>query len=168
MHKTLNQRLFDFGIVWNTKTISTLLILLVLPNILGLINLGTIYGFKIHFFQLAIFLAASIYGRKGGLLSGFVGSIYSALIMNNIYIIIFNMILGYFAGLFIEKKMNIVLAILLAFIVQLPILVLGDLYLVGLKAVMIQQLVIALAISNLIWALVTLLSVKLIKRLITR
>ncbi|VVC03380.1 Uncharacterised protein [Candidatus Bilamarchaeum dharawalense] len=137
---------------WNTKSVGLFLSLLVLPNLLGMINLSTGFGFNVHFFQIAIFIAAFIYGPKGGLLSGLFGSAYSAMAMGNPYIVVGNCILGLVTGLF-AKKFN-AMAVGLAFMVQLPWLVATDYYLIHMPLPVITLLVISLALSNLIWALV--------------
>jgi uncharacterized membrane protein len=145
---------FKFGVEWNYKTVTLFAVLLFLPNLLGMINVGTAIGFKIHFFQIAIFIAALIYGPFGGLLSGLIGSFYSAIIMNNPYIIIGNMILGFFAGYFCRKRFNTIVAVLLAFCIQLPWIVLTDFYLVGLSMPFIYSLILALLVSNILWAFI--------------
>ena len=155
---------FSFNIEWNYKTITMFLFLLLLPNLLGTINLGTIFGFKIHFFQLAVFIAALIYGPKGGFLSGLVGSIYSAFIMHNPYLVIGNAILGFFVGLFVRYKMHTIIAVLLAYVIQLPWLIITDYYIVNLPWGFIWRLMIALLISNLLWATIAHYTIKPIKR----
>ena len=155
-----------FNIEWNYKIIVLFLFLIIFPNFLGLINLNTVLGFKIHFFQIAIFLAALIYGPIGGMLSGFIGSFYSALIMHNPYIIIGNMILGFFFGLFVRYRLNIIIAVILAYSIQIPWLILTDYYLVNLPMSFILKLILALAISNLIWAIVAYYTAKPIKNLL--
>lgn len=143
----------NFNVKWNYKNIILFLVLLGLPNLLGMLNIATPWGFKLHFFQLAIFIAAAIYGPKGGALSGLLGSLYSAAIMHNPYIIIGNIILGFFVGLFIRYKINTVIAVILAYAVQLPWLLLTDYYLVHLPIPFLKNLVIALFVSNVIWAI---------------
>ena len=128
-----------------------------------MINLGTIYGFKIHSFQLAIFIAAMIYGKKGGALAGLFGSIYSAFIMNNPYIILGNIILGFFVGLFYTKTKKIFLSVILAFIVQLFWLIPSDYYFIQLSVSFIKYLVISLFLSDLVWAIFSLYISNLIK-----
>ena len=110
------------------------------------------HRFKIHFFQLAVFLAAMAYGPWAGLLSGLVGSTYSAVIMHNPYIAVGNAILGFFVGYFYKKKFSIWNSVAIAFLIQLPWLILTDYYLVGLSSIFITNLVIALIVSNMIWA----------------
>ena len=83
-----------FDVKWNYKTISLLLFLVFVPNLLGMINISTPFGFKLHFFQLAVIIAAMVYGPMGGLLSGMFGSVYSAMMMNNPYIVVGNVIPG--------------------------------------------------------------------------
>jgi len=157
---------FAFDVEWNHKTIALFVLLLGLPNLLGMINLSTTLGFKLHFFQAAIFIAAIIYGPKGGFLSGLFGSAYSAIVMHNPYIVIGNALLGFFVGLFVRYGMHTVIAVLLAFVVQLPWLIITDYYLVHLGAQFITGLVIALVISNTIWAIVAHYSVKGIKKIV--
>ncbi len=149
------KNIFSFDIEWNYKTISTFFVLLALPNLLGMMNISTPWGFKLHFFQLAVFIAALIYGPLGGMFSGMVGSLYPAVIMHNPYIVGGNMILGLFVGLFVRYKINIILAVLLAYIVQLPWLIITDYFFMHLSGRFIVGLVIALAISNTIWAIVS-------------
>jgi len=155
---------FSFNIKWGYKTISLFIFLIILPNLLGMMNISTVWGFKIHFFQIAVFIAALIYGPKGGLLSGLLGSTYSAIIMNNPYIIIGNAILGFFVGLFIRYKLHTIIAVILAFLIQLPWLILTDYYLVNLPMGFILRLILALAISNLVWATAAHYSAKPIKK----
>lgn len=156
--------LLSFNIKWNYKTIGLFVFLLVLPNFLGMINISTPWGFKIHFFQLAIFIAALIYGPKGGLLSGLVGSTYSAFLMHNPYIIGGNVILGFFVGLFVRFGWPTIFVVLLAYLVQLPWLIITDYYFVHLPISFIKALIIALLISNIIWATVAHYFVKFIKK----
>ncbi|MDD5177811.1 MAG: ECF transporter S component [Candidatus Nanoarchaeia archaeon] len=148
------KNLFSFNIKWSYKTVSLLLFLIFLPNLLGLINIPTVFGFKIHFFQLAIFIAALLYGPKAGLLSGLIGSLNSAIVMNNPYIIVGNAILGFFFGLFLRKGLKTIYAVLLAFLIQIPWLVLTDYFLLGLSVSFILTLLIALLISNIVWAVI--------------
>src|SRR3989338_6602954 len=108
-----------FKLKFNWKTFSLLVFLVIFPNILGMFNIN-LFGIRIHFFQYLIFLAAMLYGPLVGALSGAFGSIWTALALNNPYIIIGNIILGLFTGLFFKKKLNIMLAVLLAYLIQLP------------------------------------------------
>ncbi len=154
----------SFDVEWNYKTIALFIFLLGLPNLLGAINIGTIWGFKIHFFQATVFIAALIYGPKGGFLSGLTGSIYSAFLMHNPYIVVGNAILGFFVGFFVRYKVHTIIAVMLAYAIQLPWLILTDYYLVKLPMGFILPLILALAISNLLWAIVAHYAVKPIKK----
>jgi uncharacterized membrane protein len=147
--------LFNSDIKLNLKTITMLALLCVLPNLLGLINIVTPFQFKIHFFQIAIFVAAIAYGPAGGLISGGIGSIYSAFIMHNPYIVIGNMILGFFVGLFIKNGFKPVIAALLAFGIQIPWLVATDIYLVHMPVMAVALLVVSLFCNNIIWAAIS-------------
>lgn len=141
-----------YGFKWNYKSIGLFITIIALPNILGFINIPTIFGFKIHFFQIALFLAAAIYGLEGGLIAGLLGSMYSAMIMNNPYILIGNAILGLFTGYFFKKGFHLVTSVLIAFLIQIPWLILTDYYLVGISMKFISFLLISLTISNLLFA----------------
>ncbi len=149
----------------NSQIISSLIILIILPNLLGLINISTPWEFKIHFFQLAIFIAAILYGPQGGLFAGALGSLSSALLMHNPYIIIGNTILGLFVGLFFGKGFSIIWATLFAYSLELPWLILTDHYLLHLSFPAIERITIALAISNLLWALCAYYLIPLFKKL---
>ena len=162
------KNLFSFNMKWNYKTVSAFIFLIFLPNLLGMINLSTPWGFKLHFFQLAIFIAALIYGPKGGLLSGLIGSIFSAWTMHNPYIIVGNVILGFFVGFFVRLGWHTLLAVLTAYLIQLPWLIITDYYLVSLPFVFIMNLIIALAISNLVWGLLAHYAVKPINNLLKK
>lgn len=155
-----------FNVKWNYRTISFFAILLLLPNLLGMINLNTVFGFKIHFFQVAVFMAALLYGPKGGLLSGLVGSMYSAFAMNNPYILVGNAILGFFVGIFVRYGINTILAVLLAYIIQLPWLMATDFYLIHMPMQILLNLVFALLISDIVWAAVAHYSAKQVKSLL--
>ena len=149
------ENIWDFGINWNFKSITALTSLVILPNVLGMINLGTQFGFKIHTFQVAIFIAAIIFGPKGGLLSGAIGSLYSGFLMSNPYLVIGNAILGFCVGYF-AQKMNVILAVLLGFGIQLPWLIATDLWLMKMPPSVLGWLVVSLLASNVIWGFLAL------------
>ncbi len=137
---------------WRSVTLLTFLA--ILPNFLGMINIATPFGFKLHIFQYLIFLAAIIYGPMGGLISGTFGSLFTSITLNNPYIIIGNMILGFFVGFFTRLKWNTILAVLAAFLIQLPWLYYSDIYLAHMPVNIVYSLIIALFFSNLLWAIV--------------
>lgn len=137
---------------WNFRSISMLVFLILIPNFLGMINIPTPFGFNIHLFQIAVFIAALSYGPVAGLLSGLAGSVLPAVMMDNPYILVGNAILGFFVGYFWKKELNVFTAVSLAFLIQLPWLVLTDYYLVHLSPIFIKSVCIALLISNLVWA----------------
>ena len=137
---------------WNEKTIGVLIGLALIPNLLGMINLATPWGFKIHVFQAAIFLAALLLGRWAGLIAGLGGSVYVAAALSNPFILFGNALLGFFTGHFTEKGFRPVVAVMLAFAIQLPWLVVTDYLFIGLSWSFIGALVLSLAVSNLVWA----------------
>jgi len=143
--------LFDFDMRWTWRAVGLLAFLAIFPNILGLYH-TSIFGVRIHFFQYLIFLAALIYGPYGGLISGAFGSMYTAIALHNPYIIIGNMLLGSLFGLFVRLKWNVIMAVLTAYLIQLPWLWVTDIYLVGMPVNVVKGVVVALLVSNIIWA----------------
>jgi uncharacterized membrane protein len=141
-------------VLWSRRSVITLVLLTALPNLLGMFNIATPWGFKWHCFQVAVFFSASLFGPIGGLLSGLAGSLVPALITGNPYIIVGNALLGALTGLLLKRGIAIVPAVWLACAIQLPWLIATDYYLVGLSAPFIKALVIGLFISNTVWALV--------------
>ena len=138
----------NYELKFDIKNVSTLVILMALPNVLGLININML-GFKLHFFQYAIFLAAMMYGSTGGLLAGGVGSLYSAIAMGNPYIILFNALLGFLFGKFYKGNEFSALAKTLA--IQLPIIILIDYFIIGMPTKVLGFLVIGLVVTDFIW-----------------
>jgi len=144
--------LFSLNVRWHLKNLVFFTFMLVLPNFLSVFNLPTPYGFNIHFFQIAIILAAMLFGPIGGAAAGLMGSLYSALAMHNPYLIVGNIILGFFVGVFFRYKWNVVSAVVAAFAIQLPWLVATDYYLVHMPLPIIGMLAVTLFVSNVIWA----------------
>ena len=146
--------ILSWELPWNRKTVGAMLLLVFLPNVLSMVNLTIPGGLKIHTFQVAIFLAASLLGPLGGLLSGVIGSLFSALSLSNPCLMIGNGILGFFAGWFLRSGIRPLFAVWIAFCLQLLWLIPADYYLVGLSQSFIQNLVLILFLSNTIWAVV--------------
>jgi len=138
----------------NSKAIIAFGILILLPNLLSLVNIPTPLGPKLHLFQLGIFIAALVFGPTGGAMSGLVGSIYPALAISNSFIILGNALLGFFFGLFTRMKFSVVLSVVLAYAIQLAWLIPSDFYLANLPAEFIRSLIVALLLSNIIWAII--------------
>ena len=136
----------------NYRSLIMLAILAIMPNFIGMINLPTAYGFKIHLFQYLIFLAAAMYGPFGGLISGGFGSIFTAVSLGNPYILVGNMILGFCTGFLFKKGFNLIIAAMIAYSIQIPWLWTTDVYLIGMSAIVVKNLMIALFFSNLIWS----------------
>jgi len=147
-----DERALTLGVKVNEKSIITLVILMLLPNLLGAIHLSTPWGFKIHLFQYAIFLAAFALGPIGGLLSGFAGSLHAAYVMTNPYILVGNALLGFFTGYFFRRGHTYLRSALLGFGVQIPWLVATDYFLMNLPVPFIGGLLFALTLTNVLWA----------------
>jgi len=159
------KNIFGFDNEWNLKTISLLAFLAIFPNVFGMLH-TTIFGVRIHFFQYLIFLAAIIYGPIGGAVSGAFGSIWTAVALNNPYILIGNVILGFFVGYFVRLKWYVMLAVLGAYLIQLPWLWVTDVYLAHMPVKSVRMIVIALLLSNVIWGSIAGLTSRHIKKAI--
>lgn len=140
--------------------VTGLIAIILTANLLSMINLPLIEGFRVHFFQVAIFAAAMLYGYKGGLTIGLIGSAYTAIAMSNPYILLFNSLLGLFVGYFFLKGFNIHIAVLFAFAIELLWLIPIDLFIIEMPAAIVTKLVISLLFSNMLWASVANLVVK--------
>ncbi len=151
-----------FGVRFSFKSLAVLAMLAVFPNLLGMIVLPTPFGFKFHFFQILIFLAAALYGKWGGAASGAFGSIYVAIALNNPYIILGNILLGFFTGIF-AKRINLMSAAIFAYAIQLPWLWYSDIFLAGMPVPVVNGVMWALLFSNIVWATVAMLLVKKVK-----
>lgn len=159
-----DERALTFGVKINEKSATTLLFLVLLPNLLGAIQLSTPWGFKIHFFQFAIFLAAFTFGPIGGLLSGSVGSLYAAYLMSNPYILIGNAILGLATGYFVRRGRSYLFSALLGFAVQIPWIVVTDFFLMNLPVSFVGGLLFTLTLTNALWAIAAAMSTAPLKR----
>lgn len=144
------KNIFQFNT--NYRSITMLMVLAVLPNFLGMLNMPTIFGFKIHTFQYLVFVAAAIYGPIGGGISGGVGSMFSAFAMGNPYIVFGNIILGFAAGYLFRNGWNLVAAAMTAFAIQVPWLYLTDVYLVNMPHSLVMKIIVGLLMTNLIWS----------------
>ena len=141
-------------------------LLVVLPFLLSLINLTFAQSWKIHFFPAAIILAALIFGAAGGLVAGIAGSVYSALLLGNPYLIVGNALFGLLTGVFYKKTDKIILSVLLAFACELPWLIITDYYLVNLPAIFIGKLIVVLFLANVFWAALIHLNIKPLRKLL--
>jgi hypothetical protein len=139
-------------------------LLVLLPIALSLVNVTFAQSWKVHFFPAAIFLATIPFGPVGGFVAGITGSLYSALMLGNPYLIVGNVILGVMTGVLVRKSFNIIPAVLLAYACQLPWLIVSDYFFAGLSAEFIARLVVVLFLGNLLWALLIALTMKPIKK----
>jgi len=136
----------------DTHTAFAFALLALLPNLLGLVNIPTPFGFKLHLFQIGIFIAAACFGPLGGLASGLLGSIFPAMLMHNPYILLFNGLLGLFTGLFFRKGMSMVKSAMAAFLIVLPLIIAIDSYAMGMPSAILLALAVSLFASNLAWS----------------
>lgn len=144
------------GFEFTRKNVLMLLFLAALPNFFGWLVFNVPWGAgKFHIFQIAIFLAAGLFGPLGGILAGSLGAVGSAVALNNPYIIAGNIILGGLTGyLYKSRNWHLVLAVLAAFAVQLPWLYYSDIWLAHMPVKAVETIIMALALSNLVMALI--------------
>lgn len=129
-----------------------LTVMVILLFLLSLINLTFAQNWKVHFFPAAIIGYALILGAAGGLVAGIVGSLYSALLLGNPYLIAGNALFGFLTGVFYKQTHKIILSVVLAFICELPWLMVSDYYFMRLPAEFIIRLVVVLSLTNMLWA----------------
>lgn len=156
----------ESGVKSYRKAITVFSLLVLLPFLLSLINITFAESWKIHFFPAAIILAAIVFGTTGGIIAGISGSLYSALFLGNPYILVGNALFGLLIAVFYKKTDKIVLSVLLAYLCELPWLVLTDYYLVHLPSAFIVKLVVVLLLANLLWASLINISIKQIRKLL--
>jgi hypothetical protein len=137
----------EINVKFYRKAVSVFLLLILLPCLLSLINITFAESWKIHFFPAAIILAAVVFGAGGGVIAGISGSLYTALF------------------LFYKKTNKLVPSVLLAYLCELPWLILTDYYLVHLPADFIAKLVVVLLLGNILWAMLIKLSLEPIRKL---
>jgi uncharacterized membrane protein len=130
----------------------TLTLLIFLPFVLSLMHLTFAQSWKVHFFPAAVILAAMIFGATGGLVAGIAGSLYSAVLLGNPYLIVGNALFGMLTGVFYEKTNKMMLSVLLALICELPWLVVTDYYFMKLSAEFIMKLIVVLFLADMFWA----------------
>ncbi len=105
---------------------------------------------RLHFFQAGIFASAFMFGPLAGLAIGAASSAYNGLyVINNPWIIGGNALLGLSAAYF-YTRMHPMKAALAAYAVQLPYLLVTDLYLVHLPVAVVIGLVFTLLAENII------------------
>jgi membrane protease YdiL (CAAX protease family) len=148
-----NSSINDSGGIKSLQRILTgFAILVFLPCLASLININFAQDWKIHFFPAAIILSAVLFGAGGGIVAGIAGSLYSALLLGNPYILVGNALFGLLTGIFYKKTGSIIISVLLAFLCELPWLILSDYYLIHLPAAFIGRLVVVLFLANILWA----------------
>ncbi len=110
-----------------------------------------VFGLRLHFFQYSIILNALLFGPFAGLATGALTSSYTSLfIMHNPFIIGGNALLGLLTALF-ARKLKPFYAVIAAFILQVPYIVLTDLY-VGMPLPVVSSILAVLAVEIVVCA----------------
>ena len=148
-----------FGFELRYRSIALLCMLVIIPNLLGLLDIPTVWGFKIHIFQYMVFVAAFVLGPLAGLVAGGFGSVMATVSMGNPVIFVGNMWLGFLVGLFSRRGFGKLQSVGLAMAIQLPFVMLADYYLMGLSASVLGMLLVSLIVCNLVWAVAAIKSV---------
>ena len=103
---------------------------------------------ELHFFQAALFASAFLFGPLAGAAVGFLSSSYNGLyVIHNPWILGGNAILG-FAAAYFYTRMHPVKAALAAYAVQLPYLLITDIYLMQMPLGVVAGLVFTLLAEN--------------------
>jgi hypothetical protein len=127
-------------------------VLIIFPFALSMINLTFAQSWKVHFSPAAVILAAAIFGGAGGLVAGIAGSLYSAVLLGNPYLIVGNALFGVLTGIFYKQTNQIIISVMLAFICEIPWLIVSDYYFMHLPAVFIAKLIVVLFLADVFWA----------------
>jgi uncharacterized membrane protein len=140
------------GVRFYRRAVIALTLLIFLPFVLSLINLTFAQSWKVHFFPAAIILASMIFGAAGGFAAGIAGSFYSAVLLGNPYLVVGNALFGILKGIFYKKTNKIILAVLLAFLCEIPWLIISDYYFMHLSVQFIAKLIVVLFWADIFWA----------------
>jgi hypothetical protein len=146
------------------KRIAFLASMAALANLLGLLKLS--FGpITIHMLQLPIVLTALGVGAASGGIVGLVGAIVAAFTLPtpNPYIIPGNAILGFVTGLLYTRLKSLktipllpqLLAVLGAFLLQVPYAYITDVYLAGMPSPVVQIIIVTLLIEDVICLLIS-------------
>ena len=107
---------------------------------------------RLHFFQFGIFLSAFLFGPFAGAAVGALSSSYSGLfVLSNPWIIGGNAILGFFAA-YLYTRTTPFKAALGAYAIQLPYLLVTDIFFVGMPLMVVLGVVLTLFAENLLCA----------------
>jgi hypothetical protein len=164
VYNMTNSSLTVTGVKSHRRAILAFTLLVFLPCLLSLINVTFAQSWKIHFFPAAIFLSAVSFGPAGGLFAGLTGSLYSAVLLGNPYLMVGNALLGFMTGVFFRKTGKIIPSVMLAFACQLPWLMVSDYYFVRMPVEFIAKLAVVLFLGNLLWALLIAMIIKPVKK----
>lgn len=150
-----------------TRLIALIAILAALSNVVMLISIPvTLLGVttRIHFIQLPILIAALGVGPLAGGLVGLIGaaSMVFSVMPPNPFIMLYNGLLGFFAGLFYlilrRRRHHILLAQLAAvvgaYLVQTPLVWTLNTQVIGIPAVVVQAILLKLLFEDVVSALI--------------
>lgn len=150
-------------ILVNSLVSAVVLTVLLLATLLLTFLVLPIGQLKVHLFQAGIFTAGFLFGPWIGALVGGLSSSYVALaVLNNPWVIGGNAILGFLAAYF-YRKIHPIKAVMIAYLIQIPYLVLTDIYLARMPLSVVIGIVQVLFIGNLLSATVAMMVTPLIK-----
>jgi uncharacterized membrane protein len=147
-----------------SRLLAFLAAMIALANLLGFlaVQMGPV---RVHFLQLPIILTALALGPLPGALVGFLGPTVNALFLPqaNPYILVGNAILGFITGL-VNRRISgrfkrpifpQTISVVSAFMVQAPYVYLTDVYLVGMPSLIVQLIMAALFLEDIVCMLVS-------------
>ncbi|MFQ6135469.1 MAG: ECF transporter S component [Nitrososphaerales archaeon] len=169
MTKAHNKRggFFPEGTMSKTRLIALITMLAALSNVMTLVSMPiTMFGVvtRIHFTQLPVLTAALGIGPLAGGLVGLIGATTMAFSVTplNPFIILYNGLLGFFAGLFyiiFKRRRHHILvaqlaAVVGAYIVQVPFVWTLNTQVIGIPAVVVQAILIKLLFEDVVSTLI--------------
>jgi riboflavin transporter FmnP len=139
---------------YSTRFAAFSAIMSALAVVLSALSVPFVFGLRIHFFQVAIILAAVIAGPVSGLVAGAIGGVYVATLMSDPTIVIGNALLGLFTGLFVRKMRPALAGIAAWVLIQAPWNYLTGTYILHVPAFVMQTILITLTVEDVICAVI--------------
>jgi riboflavin transporter FmnP len=120
--------------------------------VVSALSVPFVFGLRIHFFQVAIMLAAMVGGPVSGLVAGSVGGVYVSVLRSDPTIVVGNALLGLFTGLFVRKMRPVLAGVPAWVLIQAPWLYLTGTFILNVPGVVMQTILITLTVEDIICA----------------
>ena len=137
-----------------SRTIAFTAALSALTVLFSLFTVPFLFGFRIHFFQVGIFLAGVVGGPVSGIVTGLVGGVYMATMRSDPTIVVGNGLLGLFTGIFSLRLRPAFAGLIAWFFIQAPWVYLTSTFIFHVPAVAMQLILMLLTVEDVISAVV--------------